>query len=182
MSTINESWGSIKGFSEEFSSLGRVRRIKHGVWIQRKLNTKHGYVQMKFRCEGQVKFHYVHVLIAKAFIGEKERGIQVNHINGNKSDNRLENLEYCTVSENHKHAFRMGLKSHKGAKHTQAKLNDIRVLTAKLAKMRGVSSRALADIYGVSRASIDDAVLGRHWPHVRIDGASNTRATLHNLP
>jgi hypothetical protein len=52
----------------------------------------------------------MHNIVAKAFLGEIKKGYVVNHIDGNKINNHIENLEIVTISENNKHAFRTGLK------------------------------------------------------------------------
>ena len=106
-----ESWITIKGFDNyKVSTTGRVRNIKTGK-ILIPFTTKGGY-QMVNPSRGGVPCKlYVHRLVAEAFIPTENTNLQVNHINGNKSDNRLDNLEWCTSSENHLHRSRtLGIK------------------------------------------------------------------------
>lgn len=67
-----------------------------------------GYKAIKLILDGKRKQFYVHRLVASTFIGNTE-GFVVNHIDGNKSNNCVENLEICTQKENQKHAFKNGL-------------------------------------------------------------------------
>jgi hypothetical protein len=106
-----ESWKIIKGFDNyAVSTFGRVRNIKTGK-ILSPFTTKNGY-QMVNPSRGGISCKlYVHRLVAEAFIPIVDTNLQVNHINGNKSDNRLDNLEWCTSSENHLHRSRiLGIK------------------------------------------------------------------------
>lgn len=70
---------------------------------------KNGYVRIELWSDGVGKKYFLHRLLALAFIPNPDGKPQVNHINGDKSDNRLVNLEWCTQSENQLHAYRIGL-------------------------------------------------------------------------
>jgi len=73
-----------------------------------------GYYYVTFKKRGSRKNHLVHRLVAGAFIENAENKRCVNHIDGNKTNNNISNLEWCTHSENNKHAYSIGLKCHKG--------------------------------------------------------------------
>jgi hypothetical protein len=68
-----------------------------------------GYKRIILRIDGHKKNHFVHRLVAMTFLEKVEGKNFVNHINGIKTDNRLENLEWCTISENTKHAYDIGI-------------------------------------------------------------------------
>ena len=106
-----ELWLTIKGFDNyKVSTLGRVQNSKTGK-ILIPFTTKNGYQMVSPSRGGTSSKLYVHRLVAEAFIPTKNTTLQVNHINGNKLDNRLENLEWCTSSENHLHRSRtLGIK------------------------------------------------------------------------
>ena len=108
----------------------------------------------------------VHRLVMKAFIGDND--LCVNHINGIKYDNRLENLEYCTTSENVKHAYDTGLKKQRiGEKHMQAKLSEMDIITIKLFYNNGLLGAVkLAEKFNVSRDHITRIARGATWKHL----------------
>lgn len=110
---IMEMWKDIEGYEGlyQVSNQGRVRIIK-----ERKLSIdKNGYNTVMLVNNGQRKLCKVHRLVAKAFIDNSEFKTQVNHIDGDKSNNKSDNLEWVTPSENTLHSYKMGLaKSSKG--------------------------------------------------------------------
>ena len=100
---MTERWKSIDGHPlYEVSSAGRVRR---GDFVFKTPIGSAGYPLVML---GNRKHYSVHRLVALAFLEKAPDCTQVNHINGIRSDNRLENLEWCTASQNVKHGFAMG--------------------------------------------------------------------------
>lgn len=119
----NEVWrgiGDYKGFYE-VSNLGRVRSLsrvvahkdgaihKYPSRIIRPYISK-GYHYVQLHIKGSYVHKTVHRLVAEAFISNPMNLPQVNHKDGNKANNDVSNLEWCTASENEKHAYRIGLK------------------------------------------------------------------------
>jgi len=114
----------------------------------------------------------IHRWIALTFLGPRPDGLQVNHKDGNKQNNAVENLEYITHSENVQHSFDTGLqKPKRGTMNGQAKIteNDVREIRA-YAKENGpyYGRDELAQKYGISSAHVKDIVNRRRdiWPHV----------------
>lgn len=118
-----EEWKDIKGYEGKYqvSNFGRVKSLwfehntfngikkiqKEKILSQREDNL--GYVSYGLFKNGKPKRVRAHKLVVEAFIGSIPKGLVVNHINGIKSDNRVENLEICTYSHNTKEAFRLGI-------------------------------------------------------------------------
>ena len=108
-----EIWKDIENYSGyyQISSYGRVRNVKTGNILTGDINNI-GYKRVCLYKNGKPHQKFVHRLIAEAFI-PPFTGQQVNHIDGDKLNNSVENLEWCTGSENMQHAYRNGL--HSGA-------------------------------------------------------------------
>lgn len=133
-----------------------------------------GYLKSMFQNDdGKTTTQRVHSLIALTFLGERPCGMQVNHKDGNKLNNAISNLEYVTISENIKHAYKNGLlEPRNGEKNGMAKLtNDaVRIIrrTALESKSRYYGRKQLAERFGVSVATIKDIVTRRRnsWADV----------------
>lgn len=96
----------------EVNEIGEVFRIKNGVRTlasQSKTGRNNRYRVVTAHVDGVQRHYYVHRLVAEAFIPKPEGASEINHKDGNPSNNRVENLEWCSRSENAEHAFRTGL-------------------------------------------------------------------------
>lgn len=107
-----EQWASVRGYEGlyEVSNYGKVRSImKNGLMLSQARNER-GYLKVFLCSGGKGENKKVHRLVAEAFLPNEKNLPEVNHINGVKSDNRVENLEWVSTRENIVHAYKTGLK------------------------------------------------------------------------
>lgn len=165
-------WRGVVGYEGwyEVSKQGSVRNIKkrHSTSIGKLLHPKlgkTGYLSVRLFRDGNGKTIPIAQLVATAFIGPRPQGMVINHIDGNKSNNSVENLEYCTPSENTLHAIKMGLRSQpKGENHPRAKLTNDQVCQIRdLINQGKMSQRKIARIFGICPATITQIKNGKQW-------------------
>jgi hypothetical protein len=131
-----------------------------------------GYKRVKLAAADRYSPTPVHRLVALAFLPNPENLPQVNHKDGNKGNNMLWNLEWCTNSQNQKHAFETGLHIYAlGEDHANALLSeqdviDIREELSRVAKYKG-QLKDLGKRYGVSLHCIFDVKHRRAWKHIK---------------
>lgn len=121
-----EIWKDIDGFpGYQVSDYGRVKRLKDNV-ILKTYHDNDGYEKVALVAHDKShRRKTIHRLVTEAFLGGPHPDLQVNHINGIKDDNRLSNLEWCTASENVKHAYESGMRRPSGGR---GKIRPVRVL------------------------------------------------------
>lgn len=170
---------SIPGFEHAegicINKSGNIISIrKHGnkstQWLplKDKIDTK-GYPCIGVRISGCLKYHRVHQIVAKEWVENPDNKPFINHKNGIKTDNRVENLEYCTASENIKHSYeKLGHPRMQGTKSPKAKLNDKKVREIKKLINEGKTMRAIASIFKTHHSIIQGIKSGKRWPHVNI--------------
>lgn len=117
---MKETWLPIPGYIGlyEVSDHGNVRSKGHvcnGIHVPSTMLKQHlsggRYMRVKLYKDGKPKTMSVHRLVAITFVKNPGNKLQVNHIDGNRLNNRADNLEWCTQAENNKHALRIGLNS-----------------------------------------------------------------------
>ena len=144
LNSNNEVWKDCVGYEGKYqvSNLGNVRSISNnkGTYQERLLSQRQtstsNYLYVSFTIKGMTKQHSVHRLVAKAFIANPSNKATVNHIDGNKLNNNVCNLEWNTYSENIKHAYSIGLNIHS---------------RSSLAVKRGITSKFIYVSYDATR-------------------------------
>lgn len=175
----NEIWKDVIGYEGRYqvSSLGRVKslaRIKYaknnGIQqVPEKILIGHTerYRALSL-CNGRSpRPKLVHRLVAQAFIPNPENKPSINHINGIKTDNRVENLEWCTQKENCVHAFKTGLsKPLKGENAPGAKLKTSDVIEIKRLAALGIDDTTIGKQFNVARTAISRIRNRKRWAHL----------------
>lgn len=161
---MTEIWKPAKGYEGfyEVSNKGRVKsltrllkypdnrvHLKRGLLLKERFSSE-GYVRTALVVDAKREYAAVHRLVARTFIDNPQNKPYINHINGIKIDNRVENLEWCTPGENIFHAIKTGLR---GKKIKPEKYNDILKL-----RDRGVTYREIGEKYNVCGSLIQQIV------------------------
>jgi hypothetical protein len=173
---MEEIWKDIKGYEGcyQISDQGRVkslqRIVKHSkggkkLIKERFLNQhvcKSGYYSVLLSKDGINKRVMNHILVAKTFLQNLENKRTVNHIDCNKLNNNVTNLEFLTDSENQLHALKNGIKP-KGENHKNSKLKENDVIEIRSSNQ---SLMELSKQYNVAFQTISDIKRKKIWKHI----------------
>lgn len=182
MEILHEEWRDVVGREGLFqvSDQGRVRSLPHGVrhWCGRTIDrpgaivkqSRHsgGYLVVSLRDD---KKHYVHRLVMEAFVGE-HGGRDVNHIDGNKSNNCLGNLEYCDRLHNVRHAIASGLQDNGGEGNGMSKYTADEIRAAHRMVLEGATQAEASRATGVAVGTIQQVVTGKQWKCLNLASAT----------
>jgi hypothetical protein len=157
----DEIWKDVPNSSGNYkvSNMGRVLSVRFNRIIATSENNC--YIQFCFGRDNITNrrlLESVHVLVAKLFIGERPVGLEVNHINGRKNDNKVSNLEYVTPKENIHHMLKMGLRKPRNGK-------PIRGVSIEDGSVIEYSSIRFAQRDGFSKGNIFNVIGGLYKQH-----------------
>lgn len=168
---MQEKWEHIAGYEDYLvSNFGRVKSLKKGSEVILSLWTDtDGYLCINLWKDGKGQFFRVHRLVAAAFLDNKDNLPEVNHKDGDKTNNFVENLEWVTRLQNVRHSFDTGLKTpiygEQNGRHklTQSDVDEIRKTYVKGSRVFG--GGALAKKYGVTKKVIYDIINNKRWTY-----------------
>lgn len=175
-------WRKIKSSNDtyEVNKNGDIRRVlgvvdfgknkrKVGGVILKPKRKSNGYMEVNLKYNNKGNSKYVHRLVCEAFLGDIPKDMCVNHIDGDKSNNNLSNLEVVTYSENSIHAFENKLKiPHRmlGENHPNSKLTNSDVLKFRSLYANGKSAVEISNKYGVNKSTLRNVLCRNTWTHI----------------
>ena len=143
---------------------------KGGYFLKGTIKSTPPYPTVGLTKNGICKYVRIHRLLAITFLPNPQNLPCINHKNGIKTDNRLANLEWCTVAQNNKHAHDNGLippkEGLKGMKNHKALVTDKQVIEMRKLRTKGMTLKILGTKYGISFRTVWDIVTYRHWKHL----------------
>lgn len=154
-----EQWVDIKGYEGLYgiSNLGNIFSCRADRNLKPQ-KTNRGYLRICLSVNDSKKFISVHRLVASAWVFNPGLKPQVNHIDGDKTNNKAKNLEWCTQVENSAHSYNTGLQQKKyGEDVSSAKLSNdqVREIKSRLMLYKKGDCKRIAEEYGVTRQNIE---------------------------
>jgi len=169
---MKEIWKDIESYEGRYqiSTFGRIKSLNYNKTGKSKVLKPHNsteYSQISLGRKQRCK--YIHRLVLETFRGKSK--LFCNHINGNKRDNKLENLEYCTHKENMAHAVKMDLcpkgENHYEAKITESQVRYIKTVFKNCEVEYGYWAKVARSL-NVIPGTISAIVTNRSWKHIKV--------------
>jgi hypothetical protein len=180
---MTELWLPVVGYEGyyEVSNIGRVRSVDRkviyadgrifmyqGKVLSYNVNKINGALMVHLYKNAKRMAYTVHRLVLSAFSPTCDSTLEVNHKNGNRADNSVDNLEWCTRKENMQHGFRTGLINNTGTNHGNNVYNDLQIIEAKVMLKKGFSLGEIETKTGVKKATLHQIKAKKQWNHVVI--------------
>lgn len=179
ITTMEQIWKDIPEYEGRYqiSNDGRVRSLERKVYLEsrgiyrtvKEITLKGspdtlGYPTVALWKENKLDMRRVHRLVAEMYVPNQDNKPQVNHIDGDKTNNNFTNLEWVTMSENIKHAYKTKLIDKRGEKSHCNKLTEEQVNQIRNGH-EGLSQKAIGSLYGVDGSVISKIRSGKAWKH-----------------
>lgn len=161
------NFGKVKSLERKVNAKNNTMAIRPEKLLKGSVNV-YGYPCVHLIKDGVVSGKFIHRLVAQAFIPNPESKPCINHIDGIKTNNDVNNLEWCTYSENNIHSYKIGLATAPfGEKCGAGKLTEIQVLEIREKyKSKKYYQYELAEIYKVHQTAIHKIVANKTWRHI----------------
>lgn len=175
---MEEIWKDVVGYEGYYkvSSLGRIQTVERIVnaplgrvsrvvspIIRKQQLSRGGYRQLTLSDADGQRTETVHRLVAAAFLPTQEGKEQVNHIDGNKDNNAVSNLEWCNAYENTVHAFELGLRQGRGFRMDASREYNYEETREHILSMvnSGMTQRKVSEVLGIHRDTVSNYVNGK---------------------
>lgn len=165
-----EIWKDCVNYEDYFmvSNLGNVwSKRTNKILSPTKSKTGYLYICTKFGGRlGEYKSIRLHRMVAMTFLDNPNNFPIINHIDGNKQNNCVDNLEWCTYSHNTLHAIKLGRLKVRGEESKSSKLTTKQVYEILSLLKSGLRQQDIANMYGVARKAICKISTGKSWAHL----------------
>ena len=164
----------IKGYEERYTinercevySLPKSGSGGHNGRVLKQMISGRGYAYVILRKDNIAKHKFIHKEMAIAFIPNPENKPHVNHKDGNKLNNALGNLEWCTAKENTQHAIRTGLLKMNGEDNPQNKYSKRIIIKMRKLNELGITKKVISNIFNIHPNYVSDIILKKRWKHI----------------
>lgn len=174
---MTEIWKDISDYEGVYqvSNMGRIKSLRRldSIGKSRKerllisIPNAEGYIRTELNKNGKRHTFSTHRLVAKAFLANPANKPQINHIDGNKSNNKVHNLEWCTGSENVSHALKLGLLIPlSGEQVGTHKLSKKEAKEVENLKDKGFSQKAIGKMFNISGSNVSRIHSNKCWVNV----------------
>jgi hypothetical protein len=165
---MNEEWKDTGIASYQISTLGRIRNLGTHYAVKKEVKQRlqgRGYMECSLSDSGKKRYCLVHRLVAKAFLPRQPHHTEVNHKDGDKTNNQASNLEWSTRSLNELHRARVLMRGI-GTQNGNSRLGPEDVIEIRILSMGGLSLNKISSAKRTSKSQVSRILSGRHWAHL----------------